>query len=161
MNIKGSRQAYLDRIVFIGDSGSSRLYKDGIGAAYRTAKAAVSCIVFKGISAEDFAGKFRTSYRKTEADNRKGKFIFSVVGIMKNFPFIRRTILAMASKEQKAPDKPQRMSHILWDLFTGSTSYTDIFLRLIHPFFLARLFRNMLSSLRPLKGNIYEKEIER
>jgi len=160
MNIKGSRQAYLDRIVFIGDSGSSRLYKDGIGAAYRTAKAAVSCVVFKGISAEDFAGKYRTSYRKTEIDNRKGKFIFSVVGVMKNFPFIRRTILAMASKEQKAPHKAQRMSHILWDLFTGSTSYTDIFFRLVHPFFLAGLFRNMLSSLRPLKGNIYEKEIE-
>lgn len=160
MNIRGSSQAYLNRTVFIGDSGSSRLYKDGIGAAYRTAKAAVSCVVFKGISAEDFTEKYRPSYRKTEADNRKGKFIFSIVGVMKNFPFIRLTILTMASKEQQAPEKPQRMSNILWDLFTGSTSYTDIFLRLVHPFFLAGLVRNMLSSLRPLKGKIYEKEIE-
>ncbi|MCP4717476.1 MAG: hypothetical protein GY868_20335, partial [Deltaproteobacteria bacterium] len=40
INVKGSSQPFGDRIVFIGDSGVTRLYKDGIGAAYRTAKAA-------------------------------------------------------------------------------------------------------------------------
>jgi len=160
MNIKGSPKTYLDRIVFIGDSGISRLYKDGIGAAYRSAKAAVSCVVFKGLGEEDFAEKFGPSTRKMEADNRRGKLIFSLVGIMKRIPLIRRAILSMASKEQKAPDKPQRLSLILWDLFTGSTSYKEIFFRLFHPIFLAGFFWNTVSSLRPKQGKIDEKDIE-
>jgi flavin-dependent dehydrogenase len=40
INIRAAKPAYGDRLVMIGDSGSTRLFKDGIGAAYRTAKAA-------------------------------------------------------------------------------------------------------------------------
>ena len=31
INVKGSAQPFADRLVFIGDRGESRLYKDGIG----------------------------------------------------------------------------------------------------------------------------------
>ena len=54
INVQGSPQPFADRVVFIGDCGESRLYKDGIGGAYRTAKAAAKTAVFEGVSAEDF-----------------------------------------------------------------------------------------------------------
>lgn len=40
INIQGVEKPYADRLLFIGDCGVTRLYKDGIGAAYRTAKSA-------------------------------------------------------------------------------------------------------------------------
>ncbi|UCC39952.1 MAG: hypothetical protein JSV96_00360, partial [Candidatus Aminicenantes bacterium] len=38
INMKSAKTPFFDRLVFIGDCGVSRLYKDGIGAAYHTAK---------------------------------------------------------------------------------------------------------------------------
>ena len=43
INVRGVDKPYADRTVFIGDSGVTRLYKDGLGAAYRAAKAAATC----------------------------------------------------------------------------------------------------------------------
>jgi flavin-dependent dehydrogenase len=54
INMKLRGQPFTDRIVLVGDSGVTRLYKDGIGAAYRTAKAAARTAVFAGVSAKAF-----------------------------------------------------------------------------------------------------------
>jgi len=97
-----------------------------------------------------------TANRQTLRDGSK----IALIGVMKKFPSIRRAILAMAAKEQKTPDKPQRLSLILWDLFTGSTSYNEILYRLFNPFFLAGFMTHLISSLRPRKGRNNEKEIE-
>jgi len=46
----------------------SRLNKDGIGSAYRTAKAAAATAVFSGISANDFRkglGRYAIQYAAT------------------------------------------------------------------------------------------------
>ena len=40
INVRAAVRPFADRIVWIGDSGVNRLFKDGIGSAYRTAKAA-------------------------------------------------------------------------------------------------------------------------
>ena len=40
ISMESAVQPFADRLVFVGDCGTTRLYKDGIGAAYRTAKAA-------------------------------------------------------------------------------------------------------------------------
>ena len=45
--IEGASRPYADRLIFVGDCGMTRLYKDGIGAAYRTAKAAASTAIFE------------------------------------------------------------------------------------------------------------------
>ena len=60
INIRAATPVYGDRLVFIGDSGSTRLFKDGIGAAYRTSKAAAKTAIFHGVSAEDFEGAWNS-----------------------------------------------------------------------------------------------------
>ena len=52
----------------------------------------------------------------------------------------------MTRGEQENGKRP-RMSGVLWDLFTGSASYGDVFLRTLHPFFLGRLAGNVVASL--------------
>ena len=152
INIKGSAQPFADRLIFVGDCGISRLYKDGIGAAYKTAKAAATTVVFAGISEEALKKRFWPACQKLERDNKIGKLIFSSVGLIQSFPFARRAILRMVSKEQKNKGMPQRMSTSLWDLFTGSAPYREVLLRMAHPFFLSRLIWNNLIELWPFRS---------
>jgi flavin-dependent dehydrogenase len=152
INIKGSAQPFSDRLIFVGDCGISRLYKDGIGAAYKTAKAAATTAVFTGISEDAFKQRFWPACQKLERDNRIGKLIFSSVGLIQSFPFARRAILRMVDKEQKNKGKPQRMSTSLWDLFTGSAPYREVLLRMAHPFFLSRLIWNIIIELWPFRS---------
>jgi flavin-dependent dehydrogenase len=151
INIKGSKHPFGDRLIFVGDCGISRLYKDGIGAAYKTAKAAATSVVFSGISEEAFKRRFWPACQKLEKDNRIGKLIFSSVGLIQSFPFARRAILRMVSYEQQNKKVPQRMSTALWDLFTGSAPYREVLIRMAHPFFLCRLVWNIMIELWPFR----------
>ncbi len=151
INVKGSIQPFGDRIVFIGDCGVSRLYKDGLGAAYRTAKAAASTAIFQGISAEDFRRHYWPVCQAIETDNLVGKFIFAIVGQIQQWRFARRAVLRMVSNEQAGKARPEQgMSLVMWDMFTGSAPYREVFLRALHPAFWTRFLRDLAVSLWPL-----------
>lgn len=136
---------YADRVVFLGDSGVTRLYKDGIGAAYRTAKAAASTAVFHGISASDFRTHYSPLCRGIGRDNAIGKAAFMVTREIQRHRFARRAVLGMTSREQEGRRLP-RMSTVLWDMFTGSATYREIVLRTLHPAFLGRLMWHVIRS---------------
>jgi hypothetical protein len=53
----------------------------------------------------------------------------------------------MAAGEQQKQGGHRRMSIVLWDTFTGSAPYREIFLRILHPAFLARFVWNIAVSL--------------
>jgi flavin-dependent dehydrogenase len=150
---------YDDRLVFIGDCGVSRLYKDGIGAAYRTAKAAASTAVFEGIAAPDFQRHFRKTCRSLDKDNRIGRWIFTFVPLMHKSRLLRRGILRMVRAEQSRSDGTRPMSMALWDMFTGSAPYGDVFRRTLRLSFLAALGKNILSEMRPSKRRRPMKEV--
>ena len=60
---------------------------------------------------------------------------------------LKHAVMYMAAKEQKNRGKQRRMSTVLWDMFTGSSSYRDVFFRCLHPSFWIRLVMNILISL--------------
>jgi flavin-dependent dehydrogenase len=151
ISVVGAAHPYGDRIVFIGDIGVTRLYKDGIGAAYRTSKAAATTAVFQGVSAEAFAEHFMPACNKIETDNKIGKVIFLVTRLIQKFRFARRAVLRMTTREQEMEGSELRMSMVLWDMFTGSAPYKEIFLRTLHPAFLARLVGDLAVSVIPRK----------
>ncbi len=138
-----------DRVVIIGDSGMSRLNKDGIGSAYRMAKAAAVTAVFNGVSEEDFRRFFWPKCRAIRTDNRFGTVIYWAVDIAKKTPFSIRGVVRMIKREQKKQGRQRRMSMVLWDMFTGSAPYRDVFLRCLHPFFIARLVADIAIELVP------------
>ena len=149
INIKAARPAYGDRLVIIGDSGTTRLFKDGIGAAYRTAKAAAKTAVFHGVSAEDFKNHYAPLCRAINNDNQLGKVVFGFGSLVQKARFARRGVLRMTSHEQNQSDSPRRMSGVLWDLFSGSAPYTDVFRRTLHPAYLGSLLWNLLAGNLP------------
>ncbi len=158
MYLQGAKQPFADRLVFIGDCGISRLYKDGIGAAYRTAKAAATSVVFEGIAKQDFQKHFMVACNRMETDNKLGAFIFKVVHIIQQMRFSRRGILRMVAKEQKKEGKRRLMSLVLWDMFTGSAPYREVFIRTFHPYFIGGLIKNLVIGIWPAKKRIPVEE---
>jgi flavin-dependent dehydrogenase len=147
INIKGAAHPFADRLIFIGDCGVSRLYKDGIGAAYRAAKAAATTAVFEGISARDFERSYLPTCRSIEFDNSVGKVLFAITRQLQKLSFARLAIFQMTSREQQSEGKRRHMSTVLWDLFTGSALYREIFLRTLHPAFWGRFLWDSAISM--------------
>lgn len=146
INVRPAHKPYADRLVFVGDSGATRLYKDGIGAAYRTAKAAASTAVFHGIGEQDFRRHYQPVCDTIARDNTLGKLVFAVTRVIQKYRFLRRGLQRMVVDEQKGRSSSRRMSTILWNTFTGSASYQEIFLDALHPAFLYAFLRNILAA---------------
>ena len=138
INVREAVTPFIDRVVLVGDCGVTRLYKDGIGAAYRTAKAAALTAVFSGVSARDFRKHYSPTYRSIARDNRFGKLIFLVVHFIKALQPLTRGVMRMTADEQVRAGSARRMSIVLWDMFTGSAPYRDIFFQTLSPRFLGR-----------------------
>jgi flavin-dependent dehydrogenase len=147
VNVQAAEWPFADRVVFIGDIGVTRLYKDGIGAAYRAAKSAAATAVLEGISAEDFQRHYGALSKTIEADNRIGRIIFGVAHLLQRIHFSRRAVLKMVANEQSEGGASPRMSSILWDTFTGSSPYLDVFQRALQPAFVGRFIWSLVRSL--------------
>jgi hypothetical protein len=135
ISVSAAVRPYGDRLVFVGDSGVTRLYKDGIGAAYRTAKAAATTAVFHGIAASDFATHYWPMCEKIRRDNAIGKQIFAMTRKVQQRRFARKIVVRMAAVEQSKRPEARRMSMVLWDMFTGSAPYREIVRHAAHPGF--------------------------
>jgi flavin-dependent dehydrogenase len=160
INVKGCEQPFTDRLVFIGDSGISRLYKDGIGAAYKTAKIAASTAVFQGISKEAFRKGFYPVCRRTLRDNEIGKLIFRLISQIQRFPFTRRAVLDMVTAEQGGQSDPSRgMSALMWDMLTGGAPYREVLLRALHPAFWTKFLQHVAISFVSTNSKSQSSEI--
>jgi flavin-dependent dehydrogenase len=149
VNMGARKKPFGDRIVLVGDSGVTRLYKDGIGAAFRTGKAAATTAVFQGVSEAAFKRSFWPTCRSITNDNAIGKVMFGTTDILKRLTFLRNVILRMTEREQMDPSRKAHMSSLLWNMFTGSAPYTEIFLGAIHPGFLGNFALNFIANAWP------------
>ncbi len=151
INVRGAVRPFADRIVLIGDSAVTRLYKDGIGAAYRTAKAAAVTAVFEGVTAKAFRRHYWPVCRAIATDNVLGKVTFAFTRQIQKSRFARRGMLRMVAGEQQQEGGRRGMSTVLWDLFTGSAPYREVLLRMLRPSFLGRFLREIVVGLWPLR----------
>jgi hypothetical protein len=62
----------------------------------------------------------------------------------------------MAKAEQKKQGKYRRMSSVLWDMFTGSAPYRDVFVRTLHPSFIGGLLWHLAVGLRTVRNGKQE-----
>jgi flavin-dependent dehydrogenase len=156
INIREASRPFVDRVVLVGDCGATRLYKDGIGAAYRTAKAAARTAVFSGVEAADFEKHYLPTYTSITSDNRYGKLTFRLVHRIKALTPMRYGALKMAAREQTRPGTARRMSIVLWDMFTGSAPYREIFFRTLDPRFWGRFMWDSALNLGRRRGQAME-----
>ena len=81
------------------------------------------------------------------SDNRIGHIIFFVTRFIQKWKFARRAVLRMTMNEQNNPASNPRMSMVLWDTFTGSAPYKEIFLRTLSPAFLSTLLSDLAIAM--------------
>ena len=158
INIKSARKPFSDRVVLIGDCATTKLYKNGIDAAHSTARAAARTAIFEGISHEDFRRHYWPTCRALIKDNKIGVLVFTATRVIKKIRLARLGVLRMTSREQQKKRTHQRMSMVLWDTFTGSADYRDIFQRTLHPFFLVRLLWEITTGFLPFKRTENEED---
>ena len=146
INIQGAKSAFGDRMILIGDSASSKLYKNGIGSAYVTAKAAAKTALFEGVSEKDFQAGYKKTINKLDSDNDLGKLIFSLTGIIQKSSILKNGLFKTVLAEQSRENNKRNLSAILWDTFTGSAPYKNIMWRGLHPRVATTFLYNMFKQ---------------
>ena len=125
--VTAARGYFADRMVAVGDAAVTRLYKNGIGMAFITARAAAQTAIQRGVSRRDFARGYAPVCRGIAVDNFYGRLLFSLWGITRRIPFLLRAWEKAVAAEISQP--PQRQAHIriLWGMFSGDEPYRRLF----------------------------------
>ncbi|MEE8552980.1 MAG: hypothetical protein V3S72_06740 [Desulfobacterales bacterium] len=130
LSLTTAKGGFADRMVVIGDAGSTRLFKDGIGASYIMGKAAATTAVLHGVGKEHFSAHYLPVYNRTKIDNIYGRFVFGTTNAYKNIAPLTESMVNVIKKEQQKRNEAfPRLSSMLWDTFTGNETYKNIFLR--------------------------------
>lgn len=129
MNVGAPKKPFADRVVVCGDAGSTRLFKDGLGAAYLMGKAAAKTAVFEGVHSRHFEKNYYPIYKSIVIDNLFGKYLYSIMDIYRKNRILTNGMLRVVLKEQRRSGNHKALSSILWDMFTGNELYKKIFPR--------------------------------
>jgi flavin-dependent dehydrogenase len=140
--VSPARKYYGDRWVAVGDAAVTRLYKDGIGSAFHTARAAMHTAVYQGISHHAFRTYYRPHCRQVAWDNRYGRLLFRLWGLAQRNPLLLKVWKRVILRENQAPVEERIHERILWGMFTGDEKYGD----------LLRLFLTRSSLAEVLRG---------
>jgi flavin-dependent dehydrogenase len=148
INVGALPVPYADRVVMVGDSGSTRLYKDGIGAAYFMAKSAAKTAIMYGVGAKQFKKHYMPDYRSLVRDNRYGWFLFLTAELFRDSSINTRAMLRLVRKEQEDIRGHRKfLSPVLWDMFTGNERYRNVFWRAINPLLVLKLLKSVRAVL--------------
>lgn len=127
VSISSAAGYYADRMVVVGDAAITRLYKDGIGSAFTTARAAARTAVLRGVSREDFSAGYSQVCRSTAVDNLYGRLLFRLWALIRRSPAALDSWRQMILMEGGLPASDRVHTRALWGMFTGDESYRKIF----------------------------------
>lgn len=146
--IKASQRYYGPRWAAVGDASVTRLYKDGIGSAYLTAKAVVDTALDRGVSREAFLRGYRPTHRRIAIDNRYGRLLFAMWHRVLSKPKFRDVWSNMLHMEDRKPLEQRVHSRIIWGMLTGDDTYKDLFRLSLSPQSLREIGRAFLKGLQ-------------
>lgn len=126
MNVGAPRMPFSDRVVMCGDAGSTRLFKDGLGASYLMGKAVAKTVVFEGVSRQHFEKSYYPVYKSIITDNYYGRYLYLITDIYRKFGLLTKGMLEVVRNEQERVDDEKILSSILWNMFTGNERYRKI-----------------------------------
>ena len=122
-----ARNYFSDRMAAVGDASATRLFKDGIGAAFITARAAARTAIQQGITRADFETGYAPVCRQIDQDNKYGKWLFKLWSITRHSPVLMDTWRRGIQAENDLDPADQVHTRVLWGMFTGSESYRQLF----------------------------------
>ena len=129
--VGAARGFFGDRWVAVGDAAVTRLYKDGIGSAFATARAAMQTAVYRGISRRAFRRGYAPVCGRVAADNRYGRMLYRLWSLNLRSPHLLRAWKGALLAEAGGPPEKQVHTRVLWGMLTGDEPYRRlVFLQL-------------------------------
>lgn len=125
--VSSALRYYADRMVVVGDAAVTRLYKDGIGAAFITAEAAARTAIQRGITCRDFAVGYRPVCQRIANDNVYGQLFFRLWVFTHHTPLLLKTWQRAVLEETRSSCEPYVVRRVLWNIFTGDETYRKTF----------------------------------
>jgi flavin-dependent dehydrogenase len=144
--VQPAQRIFGDRWVAVGDAAVTRLYKDGIGSAFATAKAAMEAAVRHGIGTDDFRRFYAPACRRVARDNVYGKWLFRLWSRALITPRALRAWKTSLREEAGGIETQRRQMRILWGMFTGDEPYQDLLRLALNPGSLGALMRAALQE---------------
>ncbi len=152
INYKPAKVFYGDRWVAVGDAAVTRLYKDGIGSSFRTAKKAMATAVFCGISGEAFEKSYKPFCNEIAVDNRFGNLLIRLFLFLLKNRRLARICTGCLILECHMKKDERIYSKILWGMITGDYSYKQLFMMMISIRGLTRFIRNVIRIIGKTKS---------
>ena len=139
--VSSARGFFGTRWVAVGDAAVTRLYKDGIGSAFHTAKTAMQVAIRHGVSHRAFQKKYAPFCRKVARDNLYGRLLFYVWNLSLRSPALIRVLRNTIRMETEGHPEQRVNIRLLWGMFTGDEAYRDLFWQLFRRDSLRNLIR--------------------
>jgi flavin-dependent dehydrogenase len=118
---------YGDHWVAVGDSAVTRLYKDGIGSAFFSARSAMQAALKNGISKGVFKKHYAPFCQQITWDNRYGNLMYALWKITLNTPRLLEAWIRTLRDELDSPREKQIQLRVVWGMFTGDEPYRNLF----------------------------------
>ena len=154
INIGTPKKPYADRIVLVGDASVSRLYKDGIGAAYRMAKRCALTALTHGVAEQSLHRYYWLDCEHMMMDNLLGHGLFAIDGLLRRFTLFRQGLMAVLKDELCVEGSHCPLCSAFWNTFTGSASYIQIGKNMFHPKVMLKL---LLATGQQWIKNVHQK----
>lgn len=145
--IRPAKRYHGERWVAVGDAAATRLYKDGIGSAITTSRAAMATVVEKGISSTDFRRSYAPTFRAVARENLYGRLLFQMWSMTLESERLSKAWIRTLDSEALRPQAERRMHRILWGMLTGDEPYESLFWQAAHPAMLLLTIRSLLAGM--------------
>ncbi len=127
MAVRAARHPYADRVALIGDAVGSRLNKDGLYSAYRTATQLADTVLHHGIDERSLETSYGPAVEWLARDNRYGELMFGVSRLTFRTPVVSRIVYQAFATELKVRDKDRRpLGTVLWKMASGTSDYREV-----------------------------------
>ncbi len=142
--VKGAKNFFSERLLFVGDAAMSRYYKNGIESAFYTARYAVQAAFDHGLSAPVLRKSYYFYVRQEFVrENKYARLLFQLNDYIATKPFWVKNHLHFVRNYPRG-QVAQTLHFLTWSLFTGDANYREIIRATLNPYFILKmLFTNL------------------
>jgi flavin-dependent dehydrogenase len=134
MVVGTAKKPFSDRFSAVGDLVTSRLYKDGILSAQRTAASLASTVLERGVDAKSLSEGYGPTLRHFRRNNRFASIVFFLHRVFFSSSVLSRVLYQAVITERKTTPAPQRqLESILWRIASGDDEYEQVFRCMVRP----------------------------
>ncbi len=133
MSVRPARHPFTDRIALVGDAVGSRLNKDGLYSAFRTAKTLAATVLHQGIDQTNLELGYGPVVRWLARDNRYGRAVFGLSRLTFSTPILSRIMYQAFATELKTRDPSKRpIGKVLWKIASGTSDYREVLVNMLN-----------------------------